>query len=130
MQEIALHLKLTMTFALNTLITFALVIVPIEISDEKTSYTIVLVLSAMFGISYAFLQSGLYGVAGPCPAQTNSLTVGLGISALLLNLMRVIVLASTDDLELGAQIYFYLTGTFMAVCTFLSYRYVNLSTND
>ena len=68
MQEIALHYKLTLTFALNTLITFALVLVPLEIDDEKTSYYIVLALSCLFGVSYAFLQAGLYGEAGPCPA--------------------------------------------------------------
>ena len=101
------------------------------VKNEQTSYWVVISLSTLFGVSYAFLQSGLYGAAGPCPALTNSLTVGLGISGLGVNLLRMLLLASTstmeNSLDVSAQIFFYITASFMALCSFLAFRFVKMS---
>ena len=124
MQKISQHIKLTFTFGLNTVITFLLVVIPLQVSNEKLSYTIVLILSVIFGISYAFLQSGLYGAAGPSPPLTNCLTIGLGFSALALNLLSMILLAATGDVYTSAKVFFYITGAFMLVCTVMAFRFI------
>ena len=102
LQNIPLQVKVTMMFAVSTAITFALVLVPLCLSDESTAYWIVIALSVLFGTAYAVLQAALYGLAGPTQVLLNSLNLGLGFSGLSVNLLRIIVLASVKSNETGA----------------------------
>ena len=102
-----MHFKVTTMFVVSTLITFGLVLVPLWVSDESTAYWLVIMLSLLFGSAYAVLQAALYGLAGPSAELMNNLNLGIGISGLSVNLLRIIVLASIDDNAIGAQIFFY-----------------------
>ena len=111
-------------FAVSTAITFALVLVPLCLSDESTAYWIVMSLSVLFGTAYAVLQAALYGLAGPTQELLNSLNLGLGFSGLSVNLLRIVVLASVKSNETGAQIFFYTTGAYLMLCTYLAWRFI------
>ena len=89
-------------FAISTLITFGLVLVPICITDEATAYWIVIMLSILFGSAYAILQAALYGLAGPNAKLLNKLNLGIGISGLSVNLLRILVLATMKSNTVGA----------------------------
>lgn len=96
-KRIPLQVKLTAAFALATIITFLLVIVPLAISDQSKAYWTVIGLDIAFGCAYALLQAALYGTAGPAPALTANLMVGLGVSGLGINIIRMILLASVSN---------------------------------
>lgn len=55
LQNIPRQVKVTLMFAISTVITFGLVLVPICIEDESTAYWLVITLSLMFGSAYAVL---------------------------------------------------------------------------
>jgi len=124
LQDIALQVKVTLMFAISTLITFGLVLVPICITDEATAYWIVIMLSFLFGSAYAILQAALYGLAGPNAQLLNKLNLGIGISGLSINLLRILVLATVKSNTVGAQIFFYTTGIYLLVCTALANQFV------
>ena len=110
--------------AVSSLITFCLVLVPICVKDESVGYSIVIALSVLFGSAYAVLQAALYGLAGPTEGLLNALNLGLGFSGLSVNLLRIIVLASVKSNTTGAQIFFYTTGAYLLLCTYLAWRFI------
>ena len=112
-------------FAISTLITFGLVICPLIIDSQSVGYWVVITLSVLFGSAYAVLQAALYGLAGPSMALLNNLNLGIGISGLSLNVLRIIVVASVKSTTTGAQIFFYVSGVYMILCTILAWRFVS-----
>ena len=125
LQYMALHLKVTAMFVLSTIITFGLVLIPLTVSDEATAYWLVITLSLLFGSVYAILQAALYGLAGPALPLLNNLNLGIGISGLSVNLLRILVLATIESNTVGAQIFFYTTGIYLLVCTYLAHQFVS-----
>ena len=115
---------MTYTFAIITLVTALLALVPTLITNESNAYIGTLVLCVIFGSCYATLQATLYSVAGPNAGLTNKLMLGIGLSGFLVNVMRMIFLASITNLDLEAQVFFYGSAVFLLVCTFLSYTFV------
>ena len=102
LQNIALQVKVTLMFAISTLVTFGLVLIPLCITDEATAYWTVIMLSVLFGTAYAILQAALYGLAGPNAQLLNNLNLGIGISGLSVNLLRILVLATVESNTVGA----------------------------
>lgn len=84
-----------------------------------------LTLSVLFGCSYAILQASLYGTAGPNAGLTNKLMLGIGLSGLLINGIRMIFLAAVTNLNIEAQMFFYGSAFFLLICTVLSYFFVD-----
>jgi hypothetical protein len=123
MQGMPSHVKLSGPFAINTLIAVGLVMVPLSFESEKTGYYLTVALACLFGVSYAFLQFGLYGAAGPSASLTNSLNVGLGCSSLGLNALRMLLLATVTDLNTSTEIFFFISVGYLAICTALAYRF-------
>ena len=124
LQYIPLHIKVTFMFMLSTAITFGLVLIPLCVADEATAYWLVIVLSLLFGSAYAILQAALYGLAGPAIGLLNNLNLGIGISGLSVNCLRIVVLATVESNTVGAQIFFYTTGVYMLVCSYLAWLFV------
>jgi hypothetical protein len=125
LQYIPMQVKLTSCFALNTVITVLLAVLPLYIQDETTAYYSVLMLSVVYGTSYAVLQATLYGTAGPNAGLTNKLNLGIGASGFMINAVRMIFLAAVTNLDIEAQMFFYGSGLFLLVCTVLSFRFVS-----
>ena len=111
-------------FALSTIITFAIVIVSLSVDDESSSYWIVLTLSFLFGSCYAVLQAALYGLAGPSFVLMNNLNLGLGLGGLLVNVLRIIVLATVKNHSTAAEIFFFTAGAYLLFCTVLAGRFI------
>ena len=90
---------MTFTFALNTLITIALVLIPYYASNDNRNalYICLLLLSGLYGSSVALLQVTLYGIAGFSAATTSAFMVGIGLSAMIVNLLRILLLAVEPD---------------------------------
>lgn len=97
-----MQIKLTSCFALNTVITVLLAVLPLYIADEATAYYSVLSLAVVYGCSYALLQATLYGTAGPNAGLTNKLNLGIGASGLMINVVRMIFLAAVTNLNIEA----------------------------
>ena len=55
LQYIPMQISLTGTFAVNTLITVLLVLLPLVVANQTLGYYLVLLLSVLFGSSYAIL---------------------------------------------------------------------------
>jgi len=55
LQYLPLQLKMTWTFAINTVITVLLALLPLQISNQNAGYYSILGISALFGTSYAVL---------------------------------------------------------------------------
>lgn len=120
---------MTGTFAINTVCTLLLVIIPSTVTNIELSYNLALLIAGIYGSSVALLQVTLYGVAGPHPEFTISFMVGIGISSLAVNLLRIIlmVLIGVDEkLTIQAYVFFVISVFFLALCTLVSYRLVNL----
>ena len=124
LQYLPLQFKLTATFLVNSIVTVLLVLIPLAVKDQATAYWITISLAVVFGCSYAILQATLYGVAGPCAALTNNLMLGIGLSGLIINAIRMIFLASIKNLDLEAQLFFYGSALFLFLCTYLSFTFV------
>lgn len=71
------------------------------------------------------LQAQLYATAGPSAILTNNLMLGLGLSGLIVNAIRMIFLATIPNLDVEAQVFFYGSAFFLLICTVLSYRFCN-----
>lgn len=102
LQYIPLQARMTWTFLLNAFCTLLLVIVPLVVANEQKAYSIVIIMSVIYGSSYALLQATLYGVAGPCADLTNNLMIGLGISGLAINMIRIIFLATITNVSVSS----------------------------
>lgn len=72
-------------------------VVPRIVNSEATSYYIVLGLMLIQGCGIAFLQSALYGVAGISMKLTNMLMIGIALGSVLMNLIRIVLLATVTD---------------------------------
>ena len=81
-------------------------------------------ISALFGTSYAILQATLYQIAGPSANLTNALMLGIGLSSLIVNAVRMIFLAAVPNLNIEAQMFFYGSALFLLFCTVLSFKFV------
>ena len=122
---------MTYALALNTILTCLLVIVPdaFRNGDENTiavSYSFVLILAGLFGFSVAFLQVTLYGVSGPSAEHTAAFMVGIGASGIIINLLRILLLLIIPSSVTQAYIIFSISTAFLAFCTYLSHRYVQI----
>ena len=102
LQYFPLQLKMTWTFGLNTVITVLLALLPLQISNQTTGYYSILGVSALFGTSYAVLQATLYQIAGPSAELTNALMLGIGVSSLVVNAVRMVFLAAVPNLNIEA----------------------------
>ena len=98
---------------------------PICISDQSTGYWVVIALSVLFGSVYAVLQASLYGLAGPAVVLLNNLNLGIGLSGMSINLVRIVLVASVSSNTVSAQIFFYISGSFLIVCTYLAWNFIN-----
>ena len=93
---------MTWTFGVNTVITVLLALLPLQISNQTTGYYSILGISALFGTSYAVLQATLYQIAGPSAELTNALMLGIGVSSLVVNAVRMVFLAAVPNLNIEA----------------------------
>ena len=55
----------------------------------------------------------------------NKLNLGIGISGLSVNVLRIICLASVKSQSVSAQIFFYTTGAYLCMCTVLAFRFIS-----
>jgi Co/Zn/Cd efflux system component len=69
-------------------------------------------------------------VAGPNAKLTNNLMLGIGLSGLIVNAVRMVFLAAVKNLNIEAQMFFYGSALFLAVCTCLSYVFVKEYSSD
>ena len=67
----------------------------------------------------------LYGTAGPSPKLTSNLMVGVGVGGVVINLLRALLYSTINSLAVSSQVFYYSSGVFMFVCTYLSYRFVS-----
>ena len=114
--------------ALNTVCSLLIVTIPFFSSSTQNLnglYSLLMVVCAVYGASIALLQVTLYGVAGPVPELTVAFMVGLGLSSLLTNLIRIILHTCVDDSDIEALIFFGLCTMFLSGCTYLSYIFLN-----
>ena len=81
-------------------------------------------LSILFGSNLAILQMACYSLAGPSVELLNNFNLGVGISGLSINLFRIIILATIDSNTTGAQIFFYTTGVYLMLCSYLAWKFV------
>lgn len=102
LQYMPLQLKMTWTFCINTVITVLLALLPLQIQNQAAGYYSVLSISALFGTSYAVLQATLYQIAGPSANLTNALMLGIGLSSLIVNAVRMVFLAAVPNLNVEA----------------------------
>ena len=88
--------KLTFTLAINTLCTALIVILP-QLGDPTDKdhmdlvYLLTVIVMCIYGASVALLQVTCYGVAGPMPEITTAFMVGIGLSGLSVNGLRIIL---------------------------------------
>ena len=54
----------------------------------------------------------------------NNFNLGIGISGLSVNVLRMIVVASVKSQKVGAEIFFYTAGVYLMVCTYLAWRFI------
>eukprot|EP00347_Sterkiella_histriomuscorum_P021950 403332207 len=118
--QISLHISLTMALAVNTVLTLLTAIIPQVIDDEDTSYAIMMVMTFIFGSMIAFLQTSCYGVAGVSMKLTTMLMVGVGISSISMNVLRMIFLALVSNYAAGQIVFFSISGAYLFACFFLS----------
>ena len=129
LNKIPLQTRMTGTFAVNTVCTILLAIIPSLVTDIELSYNLALLIAAMYGSSVALLQVTLYGVAGPHPEFTISFMVGIGISSFSVNILRIVLMVLIgvgSRLTVQAYVFFVISTLFLALCTLVSYRFVNL----
>ena len=121
LQKMSQHIKVTLMFALSTIITFAIVIISLCVKSlgESNAYWAVLTLCFLFGSCYAIMQAALYGLAGPSMALMNNLNLGIGMSGLTVNVIRIIVLATVKNSTTGAEIFFFSAGAYLLFVTVL-----------
>ena len=65
-----------------------------------------------------------YSLAGPSVELLNNFNLGVGISGLTINCFRIIILATIDSNTTGAQIFFYTTGVYLMLCSYLAWKFV------
>ena len=124
LQYIPMHFKMTVVFATMTIIVALDAIVPTACSHEATGYWIILTLALMLGVCMAILQSALYGTAGPCAELTNRMNLGVGISGLSINCLRMVDLAVLKYNPTSAYVFFFTAFAFLVLCTILAFRFV------
>ena len=91
-------------------------------------YIFLLIISGIYGASVALLQVTLYGVAGSSAVNTSAFMVGIGLSAMIVNLLRILLLVIEPNTVVGAYIFFGITAIFNLISTFVAYRYVKIMT--
>ena len=67
----------------------------------------------------------MYALAGQAAVIMNIFNLGISISGLAVNFLRIIVLATVTSNTVGAQIFFYTSGVYLIVCSFLAWKFVN-----
>lgn len=78
----------------------------------------------------AILQSALYGAAGPSAELTNKINLGMGVSGLSINFVRILFLATLPDNTTSAYVFFFTSSTFLILCTVLAARFVRAYNTD
>jgi len=130
----SMNLRMTFTFGLNTICTALMVVLPLLADTSKQDnklalYNLTLFVSAVYGTSTAFLQVTLYGIAGPVADLTTSLMVGVGLSSLLTNFVRIILHLLSSHYLTEAFVFFGLATLFGLFCTILSFKFLASSEN-
>ena len=92
--RIGLRVSLTMALLVNALLTLLCAVIPQVIENEHLSFYLMLFIVFLFGCMIAFLQTSCYGVAGVSMKLTTMLMVGVGISSISMNVLRIIFLVS------------------------------------
>ena len=69
-------------------------------------------------------------MAGPSADLTNALMLGIGVSSLIVNAVRMVFLAAVPNLNIEAQMFFYGSALFLLFCTYLSFRFVSEYESD
>ena len=82
-------------------------------------------MSVLFGSVYGVHQAAMYALAGQAAVIMNIFNLGISISGLAVNFLRIIVLATVTSNTVGAQIFFYTSGVYLIVCSFLAWKFVN-----
>ena len=111
-------------FSIMSVTSVLMVITPL-IFGKDFAYFTSLFWCAVIGTAYAVLQVSIYEVAGPCPALTDNLMLGIGLAANLVNGTRMIFLASIpNNYELNAEVFFIFAATFLVVCSVLAFMFI------
>jgi hypothetical protein len=79
-----------------------------------------------YGASVGVLQYTLYGVAGKKPVLTSAFSLAIGISSLMVNLFRILMLVFIPNKVTSSVIFFSCTTLFLGYATLCSYRFVEL----
>lgn len=94
-------------------------------TNESLAYALVLLLSVIYGAFVGLLQPTTYEIAGPSAKLTIKVQIGVGLSGLLINLLRILLLVTIpNNLTLNASVFFYASTAYLAVCAVLAYRFV------
>jgi hypothetical protein len=116
---------MTVTLAINTVCTFMLCFIPTMVKSESLAYWLVILVSVVYGASVGLLQPTSYETAGPSAKLIIKVQIGVGLSGLLINLLRILLLVTIPkNLELNAELFFYTSTGYLAICTILSYFFV------
>ena len=122
---IPLQVRMTLTIAINTLCTVMLCFIPTAVQSESLAYWLVILVSVVYGASVGLLQPTSYETAGPSAKLIIKVQIGVGLSGLLINLLRILLLVTIpSNLELNAELFFYLSAGYLALCTVLSFLFV------
>lgn len=125
-----LHFKITVMFGIKSIIVILYAVVPTVFSNERTAYSIIIGLAMLLGACMAILQSACYGVAGPSAQLMDKFNLGVGVSGLAINTLRIVVLATLSDFTVIAYVFFCGTGAFLILCTVLALRFVREFSTD
>ena len=55
----------------------------------------------------------------------NSLMIGVGISSLAMNVMRMIFLATVQSYAVGQVVFFTMSGAYLIACSYLAFSFLN-----
>ena len=116
---------MTLTLAINTLCTFMLVYIPVNVKSESLGYWLVIGTSVVYGASTGLLQPTSYETAGPSAKLIIKVQIGVGLSGLLINLLRILLLVTIpNNPSANAEWFFYTSTFYLLVCTILSFFFV------
>jgi len=121
LDRIPLFVRLPLPYFCNSLFTLLMPFQRYIYKSQETAYAWLIVLIMLFGGFCGLLQATLYGLAGSQGVvhYTAALMVGIGVSNVATNLLRMLFLAILPGYVSGAFTFFVLTALFLLVCGFL-----------
>jgi hypothetical protein len=124
LEMIPIRLRLGLTFLFNTIFTASIAIVP-HLLKKEISYVLLLCLCSMYGFSLALLQLTLYGEAGKSMKYTTAFMVGNGLSSLLINCLRILLMCFSLT-SFNTIIFFGIATVFLGYCSYLALKYSSI----